>query len=75
MADASIPLHVLRVIAGHGSLTTTQRYLHPNQRTMQNTGTTLAEHLTETDPDHQRPEQPAAVAEPPRLKGHLRLVQ
>ncbi|MCX5193103.1 site-specific integrase [Streptomyces sp. NBC_00249] len=26
-ADAGVPLHVLRKIAGHGSLTTTQRYL------------------------------------------------
>lgn len=29
-ADASVPVHVLRKIAGHGSLTTTQRYLHPD---------------------------------------------
>lgn len=28
MTDASIPVRVLRKIAGHGSLTTTQRYLH-----------------------------------------------
>ncbi|MFI7691252.1 tyrosine-type recombinase/integrase [Nonomuraea sp. NPDC049655] len=28
MADAGVPLHVLRKIAGHDSLTTTQRYLH-----------------------------------------------
>jgi integrase len=28
MADAGVPVHVLRKIAGHGSLTTTQRYLH-----------------------------------------------
>ena len=30
MADAGVPVHVLRKIAGHGSLTTTQRYLHPD---------------------------------------------
>jgi hypothetical protein len=30
MADAGVPLHVLRKIAGHGSLSTTQRYLHPD---------------------------------------------
>lgn len=29
-ADAGVPVHVLRRIAGHGSLTTTQRYLHPD---------------------------------------------
>ena len=28
MADAGVPVHVLRKIAGHGSLVTTQRYLH-----------------------------------------------
>ena len=28
MADAGVPVHVLRMIAGHGSITTTQRYLH-----------------------------------------------
>jgi len=28
MADAGVPVHVLRRIAGHGSLKTTQRYLH-----------------------------------------------
>ena len=28
MADAGVPLHHLRKIAGHGSPTTTQRYLH-----------------------------------------------
>ena len=31
MADAGVPVHVLRKIAGHGSLTTTQRYLHPDR--------------------------------------------
>lgn len=31
MADAGVPLHHLRKIAGHGSLTTTQRYLHPDE--------------------------------------------
>jgi len=32
MADAGIPLHVLQQIAGHGQITTTQRYLHPDHR-------------------------------------------
>ena len=30
MADAGVPVHHLRKIEGHGSLSTTQRYLHPN---------------------------------------------
>lgn len=29
-ADARVHVHVLRRIAGHGSLTTTQRHLHPD---------------------------------------------
>ena len=32
LADAGVPVHVLRKIAGHGSLTTTQRYLHPDRQ-------------------------------------------
>ncbi|BCJ75145.1 hypothetical protein CS0771_46890 [Catellatospora sp. IY07-71] len=35
MADAGVPVHVLRKIAGHGSLTTTQRYLHPDRRAIE----------------------------------------
>ncbi|MEU3560483.1 hypothetical protein ABZ761_10510 [Kitasatospora sp. NPDC006786] len=31
MADAGVPLHVLRKFAGYGSLTTTQRYLNPRE--------------------------------------------
>ena len=31
MADAGVPLHSLRKIAGHGTLTTTQRYLNPRE--------------------------------------------
>ncbi|MEU7258163.1 site-specific integrase [Streptomyces rimosus] len=45
MADAGIPLHVLRKIAGHGSLTTTQRYLHPDQRSVELAGAALSAHL------------------------------
>jgi hypothetical protein len=30
MADAGVPVHVLRKIARHGSITTTQRSLHPD---------------------------------------------
>ncbi|WP_170047693.1 tyrosine-type recombinase/integrase, partial [Couchioplanes caeruleus] len=45
MADAGVPVHVLRKIAGHGSLTTTQRYLHPDQRSIEDAGTALSAHL------------------------------
>lgn len=38
MADAGVPVHVLRKIAGHGSLTTTQRYLHPHHRAITDAG-------------------------------------
>lgn len=45
MADAGVPAHVLRKIAGHGSLTTTQRYLHPDQQAIINAGKALSAHL------------------------------
>ena len=34
MADAGVPVHVLRKIAGHGSLVTTQRYLRPDAQSI-----------------------------------------
>jgi integrase len=46
MADAGVPLHVLRLIAGHGSLHTTQRYLHPDLQAVIRAGHTLSAHLT-----------------------------
>src|SRR5216110_3280721 len=45
MADASVPVHVLRKIAGHGSLVTTQRYLHPDAQSIADAGTALSAHL------------------------------
>ncbi|WP_433256059.1 tyrosine-type recombinase/integrase [Streptosporangium sp. CA-135522] len=45
MADAGVPVHVLRKIAGHGSLTTTQRYLHPDARSIADAGESLSAHL------------------------------
>jgi integrase len=45
MADAGIPIHHLRKIAGHGSLTTTQRYLHPDRDSVSNAATLLSKHL------------------------------
>jgi integrase len=45
MADAGVPIHHLRKIAGHGSLTTTQRYLHPDRRSVSDAATLLSKHL------------------------------
>ncbi|WP_413752202.1 tyrosine-type recombinase/integrase [Streptomyces sp. R-74717] len=44
-ADAGVPAHVLRIIAGHGSLLTTQRYLHPDMTQITNAGHALTAHL------------------------------
>ncbi|MGW5354404.1 tyrosine-type recombinase/integrase [Streptomyces sp. NPDC004031] len=48
MADAGVPLHVLRLIAGHGSLHTTQRYLHPDLQSITRAGHSLSNQLTGT---------------------------
>lgn len=57
MADAGVPVHVLRVIAGHGSLTTTQRYLHPDRRTITDAGEALTAYLrTPRSPSGPQPE-------------------
>ena len=45
MADAGVPIHVLRRIAGHGSITTTQRYLHPDDRAIGAASDALSRHL------------------------------
>ncbi|MBW4717426.1 tyrosine-type recombinase/integrase [Saccharothrix obliqua] len=45
MADAGVPVHHLQRIAGHGSLTTTQRYLHPDRRSVTDAGALLSQHL------------------------------
>ncbi|MEV4116409.1 tyrosine-type recombinase/integrase [Nonomuraea sp. NPDC049695] len=46
MADAGVPIHVLRKIAGHGSLTTTRRCLHPDSASLVAAITALSAHLT-----------------------------
>jgi hypothetical protein len=46
MADAEVPVHVLRKIAGHGSLTTTQRYLQPDERSITDAGDALSAHVS-----------------------------
>ncbi|MDF3148874.1 site-specific integrase [Streptomyces sp. T21Q-yed] len=45
-ADAGVQVHVLRRIAGHGSLTTTQRYLHPDVRKITAVGAALSAHFS-----------------------------
>jgi integrase len=45
LADAGVPVHHLQKIAGHGQLTTTQRYLHPSRRTVTDAGDLLSKHL------------------------------
>jgi site-specific recombinase XerD len=45
MADTGVPVHVLRKIAGHGSLATTQRYLHPDSQTILSAGDALSAYL------------------------------
>lgn len=45
MADAGVPVHHLRKIAGHGSLNTTQRYLHPDRQSVVDAGELLSKHL------------------------------
>jgi integrase len=45
IADGGVPVHVLRVIAGHGSLGTTQRYLHADRRSVTTAGDALTAYL------------------------------
>jgi integrase len=45
MADAGVKVHVLRETAGHGSLSTTQRYLHSDRRSIDAAGDALSAHL------------------------------
>ncbi|MGQ4718830.1 tyrosine-type recombinase/integrase [Streptomyces anulatus] len=44
-ADARVLVHVLRRIAGHGSLTTTQRHLHPDVHMITAAGAALSAHF------------------------------
>lgn len=45
MADAGVPVHHLRKIAGHGSLSTTQRYLHPDHDAVLGAGELLSNYI------------------------------
>lgn len=44
-ADAGVLPHQLQKIAGHGSLATTQRYLHPDRQSITAAGVLLSRHL------------------------------
>ncbi|MFE3197861.1 tyrosine-type recombinase/integrase [Embleya sp. NPDC059237] len=44
-AEAGVPVHVLRKLAGHGWLMTTQRYLHPDVHLITSAGEALSAHL------------------------------
>ncbi|WP_042430217.1 tyrosine-type recombinase/integrase [Streptacidiphilus anmyonensis] len=70
MADAGVPLHVLRKIAGHGSLATTQRYLHPDLRSIELAGEALSAHLART-----RTEVGPRVVPTEVVGRHLRVVR
>ncbi|MFH8368259.1 tyrosine-type recombinase/integrase [Streptomyces sp. NPDC018031] len=70
MADAGVPPHVLRKIAGHGSPTTTQRYLHPDRRSIELAGAALSAHLAAG-----RKAAGPKVAPEEAPKRHLRLVR
>ena len=47
MAVSGVKPHVLQKIAGHGSIATTQRYLHPDYETIAEAGGLLSSHLSE----------------------------
>ncbi|MFB7763448.1 tyrosine-type recombinase/integrase [Streptomyces xiamenensis] len=70
MADAGVKVHVLRLIAGHGSLVTTQRYLHPDRRAIGEAGMALAAHL-----DRGREVPGPKVVPKERPQRHLRVVR
>ncbi len=59
-ADAGVPAHVLRKIAGHGSLLTTQRYLHPDMHKITEAGTALTAYLNPVRMPVNLPVSPAA---------------
>jgi integrase len=70
MADAGVPVHVLQKIAGHGSLSTAQRYLHPSRGSIHLAGAALSSYLS----TGQQAVGPKLVPEPAQ-KPHLRIVR
>jgi hypothetical protein len=53
MADAGILPHILKEIAGHQLITTTQRYFHPDVLRILEAGQALTHHLEELERDGQ----------------------
>ncbi|MFF2954916.1 hypothetical protein ACFVVU_26645 [Kitasatospora sp. NPDC057965] len=53
MADAGILPHVLKEIAGHRLITTTQRYFHPDVLRILESGRALTHHLEKLQRDGQ----------------------
>ncbi|MBJ8348237.1 tyrosine-type recombinase/integrase [Antrihabitans sp. YC2-6] len=45
IADAGVPVHHLKDIAGHADLSTTQRYLHPSGQSIADAGQLLSNNL------------------------------
>ncbi len=45
LADAGVSVYQFQRIAGHGSITTTQRYIHPDRRGIEEAGDLLTKHL------------------------------
>ncbi|MEU8666506.1 tyrosine-type recombinase/integrase [Streptomyces anulatus] len=67
-ADAEVPVHVLSGIAGHGSLSTTQRYLHPGVRKITAAGAALSAHFSALRAPRSLPD-PVAVTRCPGQEG------
>ncbi len=61
MADAGVPLHVLKEIAGHGHISTTERYLHPSRRSIEKAGDALSAHLIANRREPEAPVPPSAA--------------
>ncbi|MEC3976258.1 tyrosine-type recombinase/integrase [Amycolatopsis sp. H20-H5] len=64
-ADSGVPVHHLQKIAGHGSLTTTQRYLHPSKQSVADAGELLSQFIqAQQPPAHPIPKLRLVTSEP-----------
>jgi integrase len=50
MADAGVELHMLRRVAGHQDPAVTSRYLHPDNRAIQEAGETFSRWWSQSGP-------------------------